>query len=215
LTFSLNRWNVNVEITMICPMTRAIAHPRSTIPHQRRDSRYPYWFARISRALSQHLLLHVEARFGLNLAEYRTLNTLAELSSTSIRDIAADASLDKAQVSRAVAALTARGLVVQVVDGTDRRLRVVKLTPAGEALIAETLPFVTERQQQLEQNLSEAERRALWSALTSISKAAERLLAQEQKSTAQRKMLSDTVSTTRERSPESEDENPANNIHQD
>ena len=35
----------------------------------------------------------------------------------------------------------------------DRRLRVVKLTPAGEALIAETLPFVTERQQQLEQNL--------------------------------------------------------------
>jgi DNA-binding MarR family transcriptional regulator len=203
LTFSFIHWNVNVDFTMKCQMTRTVARPsptRSAAPalRQRRDSRFPYWFARISRALSQHLLLHVEARFGLNLAEYRTLNTLAELSSTSIRDIAADASLDKAQVSRAVTALTARGLVVQVVDGEDRRLRVVKLTPAGEALIAETLPFVTARQQQLETNLSETELRALWSALATISKEAERQLVQEQQASARRKLLSENVSPAHE-----------------
>lgn len=137
------------------------------------------------------MLLFVEERFGLNLAEYRTLNTVAELRATSIREIAADAHLDKAQVSRALAALTARGLVVQVVDGADRRLRVVKLTPAGKALIAETLPFVRARQQKLEQSLSETERQALWKALAKISNEAEKLLAQEQRASARRKLLSD------------------------
>jgi DNA-binding MarR family transcriptional regulator len=144
-----------------------------------RDQRFPYWFARISRALSQHLLLHVEANFGLNLAEFRILNTLADLDSTSIRDIAADASLDKAQVTRAVADLTSRGLVVQVVDGRDRRLRVVTLTPAGRALIESTLPFVTARQRRLEQRLTVAERRVLWKALTILCEEAEGILKTE------------------------------------
>jgi len=199
LTFSRNHWNVNVEITMNCStslMPRSISRrstPRSTetLRHLRRDSRFPYWFARVTRALSQHMLLFVEERFGLNLAEYRILNTVAELRATSIREIAADAHLDKAQVSRALAALTARGLVVQVVDGADRRLRVVKLTPAGKALIAETLPFVRARQQKLEQSLSETERQALWKALAKISNEAEKLLAQEQRASARRKLLSD------------------------
>jgi DNA-binding MarR family transcriptional regulator len=151
----------------------------ATSPAQRRDRRFPYWFARISRALSQHLLLHVEANFGLNLAEYRVLNTLADLDSTSIRDIAADASLDKGQVTRAVADLTARGLVVQTVDRRDRRLRIVTLTPAGHALIEATVPFVVERQRRLEERLSAAEWRALWKALTALSDEAERLLQAE------------------------------------
>jgi DNA-binding MarR family transcriptional regulator len=149
---------------------------RAQRPEQWRDGRFPYWFARISRALSQHLLLHVAAEFDLNLAEYRILDTLADLDSTSIRDIAADASLDKAQVTRAVADLTKRGLVVQMVDGRDRRLRVVKLTPAGRRLRDATLPFVTERQRRLEQRLTPAERRVLWKALTVLSEEAEQLL---------------------------------------
>ncbi|MPZ58105.1 MAG: MarR family transcriptional regulator [Rhizobiales bacterium] len=157
-------------------MTRAATSRAPVAPQQPRDRRFPYWFARISRALSQHLLLQVEAEFGLNLAEYRVLNTLADLDSTSIRDIAADASLDKAQVTRAVADLTTRGLVIQVVDGRDRRLRVVTLTTAGRTLIAATVPFVTARQQRLEQRLTAAERRVLWKALAALSDEAERML---------------------------------------
>ncbi len=163
--------------------------------HQRRNSRFPYWFARISRTLSQHLLLHVEARFGLNLAEYRTLNTVALLRARSIRDIAADACLDKAQVSRALTALTKRGLVVQIVDGADRRLRVVKLTAGGEALIAQALPFVRERQKLLEASLSESERRTLWKALATISSTADRLLGQAQRKGTRRNLLSDRDAT--------------------
>jgi DNA-binding MarR family transcriptional regulator len=160
---------------------------RSQRQDQHRDGRFPYWFAHISRALSQHLLLHVTAEFDLNLAEYRILDTLADLDSTSIREIAADASLDKAQVTRAVAGLTKRGLVVQMVDGRDRRLRVVKLTPAGRKLVDATLPFVTARQQRLEQLLAPAERRVLWKALSALSDEAERLLETEARTNRRRK----------------------------
>lgn len=156
----------------------AAAADRAPAP-RRRDRRFPYWFARISRALSQQLLQHVQANFALNLAEYRVLSTLADLRTSSIRDIAADALLDKAQVTRAIAALTGRGLVIQVVDGRDRRLREVKLTPAGRKLIDRTLPFVTARQQRLEQRLSLTEQRALWAALKALSQEAERMLGAE------------------------------------
>jgi len=133
-----------------------------------RKERFPVWFAGISRAFSQHMLDYVDANFGLNLAEYRVLDVLRELKSTSIRDIASECALDKAQVTRAVSVLTARGLVVQVVDRNDRRLRIVRLTPAGRALIAATVPFVVQRQKRLEQCLSATERRILWKALKAI-----------------------------------------------
>lgn len=164
----------------------AAAADRAPAP-RRRDRRFPYWFARISRALSQQLLQHVQANFALNLAEYRVLSTLADLRTSSIRDIAADALLDKAQVTRAIAALTARGLVIQVVDGRDRRLREVKLTPAGRKLIDRTLPFVTARQQRLAQQLSPGERRALWTALKALSEEAERMLGAELRRSARGK----------------------------
>jgi DNA-binding MarR family transcriptional regulator len=165
----------------------AVRSDRAQRPDQRRDGRFPYWFARVSRALSQHLLQHVTAEFDLNLAEYRILDALADLDSASIRDIAAEASLDKAQVTRAVTDLTKRGLVVQMVDGRDRRLRVVRLTPAGRRLRDATLPFVTARQRRLEQRLTPAERRVLWKALTALSEEAEQLLDAEERTTKRRK----------------------------
>jgi DNA-binding MarR family transcriptional regulator len=53
----------------------------------------------------------------------------------------------------------ARGLVTQIVDQGDRRLRVVDMTAAGRAIVASTLPFMVERQERLEQCLSALELR--------------------------------------------------------
>jgi DNA-binding MarR family transcriptional regulator len=146
---------------------------------QQRDQRFPYWFARVSRALSQHLLLYVESDFGLNVAEYRILNTLADPQVTSIRDISVEALVDKAQVTRAVARLTARGLVVQVVDGRDRRLRIVTPTRAGRALIAVTAPFTANRQRRLESRLTATERRTAWKVLRVLAEEADLMLSEE------------------------------------
>ena len=60
----------------------------------------------------------------------------------------------------------ARGLVTQIVDQGDRRLRVVDMTAAGRAIVASTLPFMVERQERLVPGLSALELRILWKALS-------------------------------------------------
>jgi DNA-binding MarR family transcriptional regulator len=144
-----------------------------------RAGRFSKWFGQISRALSQQMVLYARREAGLNLAEYRALAMLAESRSASIRDIAAEVDLDKAQVTRAVAGLTRRGLTIHMVDGRDRRLRVVRLTPAGRAVIAGTLAFSVARQRRLEQTLTAAELRVMWKALAAIHREAQAMLANE------------------------------------
>lgn len=144
-----------------------------------RSGRFSVWFAQISRALAQQMLVYVRRELGLNLAEYRTLSMLFECPLASIRDIAAGTQLDKAQVIRAVRNLTRRGLAIQSIDRRDRRLRVVKLTQAGRALVARSLPFSVERQQRMDRALAPDELRALWRALVVLDKETRAMLAEE------------------------------------
>jgi DNA-binding MarR family transcriptional regulator len=154
------------------------------IRHPPLNRRFGYRFTILSRALAQHMLLYVGREFGLNLAEFRILSVLADRDSTSIKDIAAPTSLDKAHVTRALANLMERGLATQVIDPGDRRLRVVKLTVAGRETITGTLPFSLERQKRLEGCLTAAELRLLWKALSVLSDEAERMLAEEEQRAA-------------------------------
>lgn len=144
-----------------------------------RAGRFSVRFGLINRALSQQMLLYVRREFGLNLAEYRTLTMLGEYRSASIKDIACGIQFDKAQVVRAVASLTKRRLAIQMVHGGDRRLRVVKLTATGRALLDKTMPFSIARQQRLEKLLSPAELRVVWKALDLLSAEAQSMLAAE------------------------------------
>jgi DNA-binding MarR family transcriptional regulator len=82
------------------------------------------------------------------------------------RDIAAHTQMDRAHVTRVLADLIARGLVTQIVDRGDRRLRVVDMTAAGRAIMASTLPFMVERQERLERCLGALELRILWKVLS-------------------------------------------------
>ena len=116
----------------------------------------------------------------LNLAEFRVLTVLADRERPSIRDIATHTQMDKAHVTRALADLMARGLVTQIVDQGDRRLRVVDMTAAGRAVMASTVPFMIARQGRLEGCLSTVELRVLWKALSVLSDEASRMLGEEQ-----------------------------------
>jgi DNA-binding MarR family transcriptional regulator len=148
------------------PMPKANSRP---VPQLPQDRRFSYRFNRIAHALAQHMLLHIDREFGLKLAEYRILSVLAEYRSPSIKDIALHTQLDKAHVTRALADLIGRGLVTQIIDKQDRRLRVVKLTRSGQALVAATLPFSIARQQRLERRLTALELRVLWKALAALT----------------------------------------------
>jgi DNA-binding MarR family transcriptional regulator len=159
-------------------MNASLRKPQAPPTAVARDGRFSVWFGRTSRTLAQQMVLYARRELGLNLAEYRTLDVLAECGSASIKDIATGADLDKSQITRAVADLTKRGLVIHAVDGRDRRLRAVKLTRAGSALVAKSIPFSVERQRRLEQALSPAELRILWKALAIVFDEARAMLSE-------------------------------------
>ncbi len=144
------------------------------------DRRFSYRFDMIARMLGQQMLLRVGREHGLNLAEYRIMTVLANRERPSIKDIAAHTHLDKAHVTRALAGLSARGLVNQKIDARDRRLREVKLTPAGWVLVNSSLPYVAARQKRLEGRLTPSELRILWKAISVVSEEAEKMLAEEE-----------------------------------
>jgi len=164
--------------------------PRST-SHLPANRRFGYRLNMLNAALSHHRLLHVRREFGINLAEYRTLYILGQFDSPSIKDIARNTQLDKANVTRTLNGLIKRGLVSQIVDRKDKRLRVVKLTTAGRRIVAATLPFTLQRQERLEKCLTPSELRIFSKALTALSEEAERMLAEEKRKSMRRRLSDD------------------------
>jgi DNA-binding MarR family transcriptional regulator len=157
------------------------------VPQLPQDRRFSYRFNVIAHALAQHMLLQIDREFGLNLAEYRILTVLADRKSPSIKDIAAHTQLDKAHVTRALTDLIRRGLVTQIVDKQDRRLRVVKLTRAGQAMITATLPIAIARQERLERRLTAPERQVLWKALAVLTEEATLMLSEVERGSRRRR----------------------------
>jgi DNA-binding MarR family transcriptional regulator len=143
------------------------------------ERRFGYRFNRIANALAQQALLHARREFGLNLAEYRIISILSLADAFSIREIAEHAQLDKAHATRALTDLMDRGLVTRVIDPQDRRLRVVRLTAAGQAVANASMPFTLERQTRLEECLTAGDLRVFDKALSLMTVEAEQMLAEE------------------------------------
>jgi DNA-binding MarR family transcriptional regulator len=151
------------------------------------ERRFGYRFNRIADALAQQTLLHARREFGLNLAEYRIVSVLSQSNAFSIREIAEHTHLDKAHATRALTDLIERGLVTRVIDPQDRRLRVVRLTAAGQAVANASMPFTLERQAGLEGCLTAVELRAFDKALSLMTAEAERMLAEEMNKGSERR----------------------------
>jgi len=152
------------------------AHTGSQVPFARR---FGYRFNRIADALAQQTLLYARREFGLNLAEYRIISVLAQSDALSIREIAQHTQLDKAHATRALTDLIDRGMATRAVDAQDRRLRVVRLTPAGRSIANAATPFARERQERLAACVSAADLRIFDKALALMTAEAERMLAEE------------------------------------
>src|SRR5581483_2078666 len=140
-----------------------------------------YRFSLIARALGQQMQVFVEREFGLAIAEYRILTVLEDAAAPSIREIAYHSQIDKAQVTRCIANLVQRGLVVQNIDKSDRRLRNIKLTPAGRSVLVKALPFNKQRQLRLEGLLTESELKTLSKVLALFKGEVDQMLLEEEK----------------------------------
>ena len=77
---------------------------------------------------------------GLTVAEWRVMAQLSAVDQNTIRELASQAWVDRAEVSRAVASLERRALVVREPNAQDKRSPRFSLTPAGRALGDEFRP---------------------------------------------------------------------------
>lgn len=87
-----------------------------------------------SRRITRVLADRYDEAFGLTVAEVAVLTVVAQNGSLSPTGIAQGASMDKVRVSRATAALVAKGLLRQARDPDDGRGRLLRLTRKGQGV---------------------------------------------------------------------------------
>lgn len=99
--------------------------------------------------------------FGLGVGEARCLAAIGQFAPLSVKDLAAQANLDKAQASRAAQMLVDRNLVLKSASETDARGVVLTLTRTGRPLWKRVMRLIEQRNADIFGCLSKAERRQL------------------------------------------------------
>ncbi len=136
------------------------------------DAFLPFQLSVAANAVSEVIASAYRSLFGLKVAEWRVLAIVAQSPGLSSQAIARRAVLDKISVSRAVAALAARGLVTAAGDPADRRAHRLALTPAGERLYAAVVPAARALEARVTGCLDAAEQAQLTALLARVRDAA-------------------------------------------
>ncbi len=121
----------------------------------------PYRLSVASNAVSDLIARQYQARFGLRIPEWRLMAVLGEGTALSQRALVEATRMDKVTVSRASAALVARGLIKRAASATDRRSHSLALTGAGWSLYREIVPAALAMERALIACLDKDEQRAL------------------------------------------------------
>ncbi|MCI1003854.1 MarR family transcriptional regulator [Herbaspirillum sp. C7C8] len=132
------------------------------------QSFFPYQLAQLAEAVSRSVAGVYADRFGLSRDEWRILAALAEEGQMQASALVPHTSLDKMQVSRALARMEQEGLVLRQPCPDDARARIVRPTAQGRKLYRKIVPMVQAREAYLLQALSCAEREALLRAMEKI-----------------------------------------------
>jgi DNA-binding MarR family transcriptional regulator len=105
----------------------------------------------------------------LTLSQYFVMEALAD-DALTVSEVARSAQVAVPTATRALRALERRGFVDRRRDdGEDRRLVSVALTRSGHAVLDEKRAWVRERQREIFEGLSPAERRTVTSAMRAIA----------------------------------------------
>jgi DNA-binding MarR family transcriptional regulator len=118
-------------------------------------------------------------RFGLSLREWRVLGVMPRQGSIGPVEIVRLTALDKAGVSRALAALERKGYVRRGGNADDARKVAATLTARGHALLRRLVPAALARQASLTAALSAAELDAFFALLEKLERRADALTAGE------------------------------------
>lgn len=133
---------------------------RGTISVLKLEEFLPYRLAVLSASVSQGLA-QIHERFGLERGEWLLLTTLGESGQITATAFGAQSGMHKTRVSRAVAALLQRGLILRVVSPADKRQAQLRMSPAGKSIHDRMAPLIHAYLERLEDGLSSEDRAAL------------------------------------------------------
>lgn len=142
------------------------------------QSFFPYRLAVLADTVSRSMAQVYAERFELSRDEWRIAAALYENGAMKTVDVIAHTTLDKMQVSRAVARLERDGLIRRTEDANDRRGRVLELQPSGTALVRKIIPLVEARVAFLLEALDDGERAGLDAVFTKVGERARQLIRQ-------------------------------------
>jgi DNA-binding MarR family transcriptional regulator len=121
----------------------------------------PFRLNRLAAEVSNALSAEYQARYGLDIPEWRVLATLGfRKDPCSAQYIAQCTRTHKSTISRAVTALLERRLVERVENADDRREFRLRLSRKGKTLYEELIPRLQRREREIMACLSAEERRA-------------------------------------------------------
>jgi DNA-binding MarR family transcriptional regulator len=127
--------------------------------------------ALVSEALSR---IYAE-RHGLGVPEWRVVATLGQFGVMTGKAIGAHAHMHKTKVSRAVALLARRKLVLRRANKADMREAFLSLTPAGRAIYQDLAPVAVAFARRFIEAIDPADRAAFDRALKAVTARAKKL----------------------------------------
>jgi DNA-binding MarR family transcriptional regulator len=120
----------------------------------------PFRLNRLAAEVSSALSAEYQARYGLDIPEWRVLATLGfRREPCSAQYISHCTRTHKSTISRAVTALMRRRLVERVENADDRREYRLRMTRKGKALYEELIPRLLRKEQEMLACLSAQERK--------------------------------------------------------
>jgi len=127
-------------------------------------------------SLTAQALATVYAPHGLNNTEWIVLTAIAERPQTTAKNISATFHMQKAKVSRAVAALLALRLISRTPNPRDHRLVQLEPTPKGQEVYEKCAPAAADFARRLEASLAGPDREILVQCLLKLAQASEALI---------------------------------------
>jgi DNA-binding MarR family transcriptional regulator len=114
----------------------------------------PYRLSVLANRLSRAFARHYQDEFGISIAEWRVIAVLGSFAPLSSNEIGARTEMDKAKVSRAVAALLKAGLIEREAHPRDQRLIQLTLSRAGRRIYEAIVPRARAREMELTNGMS-------------------------------------------------------------
>jgi DNA-binding MarR family transcriptional regulator len=129
----------------------------------------PYRLVVLGRAMSEQLGAAYAVE-GLTIPEWRVLAVVSQAPQVAARDVVSKTPMDKMAVSRAVASLESKGLILRA-PTADRRVSALKLSAKGRAVFERAAAIALAYEKSILGSLREAERRAFFDGLEKLEAA--------------------------------------------